>query len=138
NTGGGLLAPRVDYLTGTNTMGAAIGGLNNDRVPDLVAANEGDGSVSVLLGTGGGLFENQVKYSVGGDPWFVVTADFNNDGTKDLATINTNSFSVSILLGAGDGSFPTHMEIHTGLGFPPDIAAGDLDGDGNADLAVIG
>jgi Bacterial Ig-like domain (group 3)/FG-GAP-like repeat/FG-GAP repeat len=137
NTGDGVLAPRVDYLTGENTKGVAIGDLNNDGIPDLVAANQGDDSVSVLLGTGGGLFQNQVKYSIGGGPWSVVIADFNNDGIADLATINTDSFTVSILLGAGDGSFPTHTELHTGLEFPADVAAGDLDGDGNPDLAVI-
>src|SRR5262249_15932995 len=42
NTGNGILAPRVDYLTGNNTMRVAIGDLNNDGIPDLVAANEGD------------------------------------------------------------------------------------------------
>lgn len=52
NTGNGILAPRVDYLTGNNTKDIAIGDLNNDGVPDLVAANEGDNTVSVLLGTG--------------------------------------------------------------------------------------
>jgi Bacterial Ig-like domain (group 3)/FG-GAP-like repeat len=138
NTGNGILAQRVDYLTGNNTMGVAIGDLNNDGVPDLVAANQGDDSVSVLLGIGGGLFHNQTQYSVGGDPWSIVIADFNNDGIEDLATINTNSWSISILLGAGDGSFPTHTELHPGLQYPPGIAAGDLDGDGNPDLAVIG
>ena len=137
NTGGGLIAPRVDYPTGDNTKAVAIGDLNNDGVPDLVAANQGDNTVSVLLGTGDGLFQNQVKYPVEGGPWSVVIADFNNDGIEDLATINTDSFTVSILLGAGDGSFPTHTLIHTGLEFPADVAAGDLDGDGNPDLAVI-
>jgi Bacterial Ig-like domain (group 3)/FG-GAP-like repeat/FG-GAP repeat len=138
NTGNGILAPRVDYLTGNNTMGVAIGDLNNDGMPDMVAANEGDNTVSVLLGKGGGLFQNPAEYSVGGDPWSVVIADFNNDGIEDLATINTNSWSISILIGAGGGSFPTHTELYPGLAFPPGIAVGDLNGDGNADLVVIG
>ncbi|HEX4667548.1 MAG TPA: FG-GAP-like repeat-containing protein [Chthoniobacterales bacterium] len=138
NTGGSLLAPRVDYLTGENTKGVAIGDLNNDGVPDLVAANQNDDSVSVLLGTGGGLFQDQVTYKVGvgeiGGPMSVVIADFNNDGAEDLATVNQFG-SFSILLGVGDGSFPTFMKLASGFD-PQDIAAGDLDGDGNPDLVV--
>jgi len=138
NTGGGLFGPRMDYLTGENTQGVAIGDLNNDGVSDLVAANQNDDSVSVLLGTGNGLFQDQVKYSVGvgeiGGPMSVVIADFNNDGAEDLATVNQFG-SFSILLGVGDGSFPTHTVLASGFD-PQDIAAGDLDGDGNPDLVL--
>ena len=137
NTGNGILAPRVDYLTGNNTTGVAIGDLNNDGVRDLVAANQGDDSVSVLLGIGGGVFQNRTDYPTGHGPRSIVIADFNNDGTSDLATVNSDSLNVSILIGAGDGSFPTHTEVST-AGFPADMAAGDLNGDGNADLVVIG
>ena len=44
-------AAKQDFTTGTNPWSAAVGDLNGDGRPDVVVANEGANSVSVLLNT---------------------------------------------------------------------------------------
>ena len=46
---------------------------------DLVVANSGDNTVSVLLGNGNGTFQTQMNYTVGNSPQSVTSGDFNND-----------------------------------------------------------
>jgi hypothetical protein len=71
--------------------------------------------------------------------WSVLVADFNSDGHSDAAVVHRTVAmdEVSILRGAGNGRFhpPTYYYIG------PDIsglAAGDLDTDGDIDLAFSG
>src|SRR5207244_9145864 len=73
-------------------------------------------------------------------PAAVVAADLNGDGHLDLATANGDS--VSILFGDGFGGFGAPSLIPYPSG--PDgadqainIAAGDLDNDGDIDLATV-
>lgn len=47
--GDGSFAQPVDFATGANPYAAAIADLNGDGRPDVITANVGDGSVSVLL-----------------------------------------------------------------------------------------
>ncbi|HYM94576.1 MAG TPA: VCBS repeat-containing protein [Chitinophagaceae bacterium] len=118
-----------------------IADLNNDKLPDLVVTNEGDSSVTILLGKGKAQFE-EAK----GSPFFaghavndVAIGDFNKDGKLDLAFANHERKYLTILLGNGQGGFnvapksPFFVEVipHT-----HGIATGDFNSDGRLDLVT--
>jgi len=126
---------------GNGPVAIASGDFNGDGFSDRAVVNFGDNSVSILLGTGDGNFQAAVKYGVGAFPTAIVAGDFNHDGHLDLAVANygeveaTGSGTVSILLGRGDGTFVAGA-TYPMLG-PVALVTGDLDGDGNLDLAVL-
>jgi hypothetical protein len=143
NEGDGTFGGNVEYGVGRGVVSVAIGDLDLrrwDGGPDLAAANFFDNNVSVLLNAGGGTFAAAVTYDVDLGPWSVTIADLNNDGHSDLAVANSGDLffpveTVSVLLGRGDGTFAGHVTFLVGLA-PLSVAAGDLDGDGDLDLAT--
>lgn len=54
--GDGTLTPQVSYATGSICSDVIAGDVNRDGVVDLVTANLGDNSATVLAGQGGGKF----------------------------------------------------------------------------------
>jgi hypothetical protein len=132
-------APPKSYASGRFPHSVAIRDLNDDGKRDLAIANAGANSVSLLLNKGDGSLRAKRDYRVGSRPVSVAIADLNGDGKQDLATANfgANAFAntVSVLLNRGDGSFKAKHDYATGTG-PVDVAIGDLNGDGKADLAT--
>jgi hypothetical protein len=128
-------APAVNYPTGIYPVGVAVGDFNQDGIPDLVVANSGAGTVSILLGNGDGTFRPSREYGAGVDTLSVAVGDFNGDGKPDLVVANNGGFGV--LLGNGDGTFMPVVEYNMGvaLGF---VAVADFNGDGKLDLVVAG
>ena len=113
----------------------AIADLTSDGTPDIVVANTGDNSVSVLLGNGDGTFQPQVTYDTGEAPISVAVADLNGDGTLDIVAANFGNSSVSVLLGNGDGTFQPQVSYATGTN-PSSVAIADVNGDGIPDIVV--
>src|SRR6266852_8819161 len=52
----------VNFAVGSRPNAIVAGDFNRDGRLDLVTANEGDGTVSVLLGNGDGTFQPKVDY----------------------------------------------------------------------------
>ena len=123
------------FGAGGQPAAVAVGDFNEDSKPDVVVANYGGSSLSVLLGTGTGALGAGTLLSVGSFPLGIVTGDFNGDGHLDLAAANFGSNNVSILLGTGTGTFGPPTSYATGLG-PTTLVAADFNADSRLDLAV--
>jgi hypothetical protein len=113
----------------------AVGDFLGNGVLDLAVANQGDNTVSVLLGNGDGSLQAARNYAVGTNPVSVVVGDFLGNGILDLAVANQGDNTVSVLLGNGDGSFQAAVS-HAAGSSPSSVAVGDFNGDGILDLAV--
>src|SRR5712691_2429549 len=136
-TGTGSFGPKTDFPTGTGARDVAIADVNGDGKLDVVVANAGAGSVSVLLGAGDGTLGTKTDFLVGAGPRSVAIGDVNEDGILDLVVANSDSNTVSVLLGTGTGSFAAKTDLATGAGTRPfSVAIGDLNGNGQRDLAV--
>lgn len=120
----------------------AVGDLDGDGKPDLVAAASGANAVIVKrnLSTQGALsFSGQQDYfSTGTYPEGVALSDLDGDGKADVVVTNWNGSSVSALRNTsttGNISFATHEDYVVGAN-PNFVTCADLDGDGRSDLLV--
>jgi hypothetical protein len=100
--------------TGTGTVSAASGDLNGDGRLDVVAANFGSDTVSVLLGKGDGTFAAKVDYATGSHPNSLAVGDLDGDGKLDLVVASAYDDTVGVLLGKGDGTFAAKMNYDAG------------------------
>jgi chitobiase/beta-hexosaminidase-like protein/VCBS repeat protein/FG-GAP repeat protein len=126
---------RRDLQTGPGPQFVTTADLDRDGVPDLVVANSGAGTVTVLLGRGDGSFRPPRDFAVGAGPYSVAVGDFDGDGRLDLAVANNDAGTVSVLLGNGDGTFGPARDFAAGTN-PRSVVAGDFNHDGVQDLVV--
>jgi hypothetical protein len=121
------------FAAGAKPASVAIADVNDDGKLDLVSANYGDNSLSVLLGTGTGGFDTANNFTVGAGPRSVAIADINHDGKLDLVSANYYSNDLSVLLGYGNGRFILVANFLTGAE-PISVAIADVNNDGKLDL----
>ncbi len=75
--------------------------------------------------------------AAGDSPASVAAADLDGDGDNDLAVANANASGVTILRNNGFGNFFEPASSPEAAGSTPlSVAAADLDGDTDQDLAV--
>ena len=116
------------------------GDFDRDGDADIAVCIKADpGYVNVRQNQGSFGFADLGSTAVGKVPTSIVTADFDRDGKLDVATANDNSNSLTVLYGAGNGTFsaPADLPLTAPDTSPLSVAAGDLDGDGDDDLATV-
>ena len=69
---------------GMNALSVALADVTGDGKADIVTANAGSNTVSVLVNQGSGTFVAPVTYAVGDVPYRVALTDVTGDGKADI------------------------------------------------------
>lgn len=125
----------TSHQAGSGTSDVVAVDINGDSIIDLLAANHGESSVSVLLGQGGGQFASAVNYSMSGGPIEIKMGDLNGDGILDMVAASPFASRITVRLGTGTGTFQSEASYATGFG-PRGVVLGDFNHDGILDAAA--
>jgi hypothetical protein len=139
------LGASANYPTvaGAETSNLAVGDLNGDGVPDVIATNPMGSSISVFLGHRDGTLAPATNVGLAIPGWAdpstpesVAIGDFNGDGIADAAVADNDSAKVFVLLGNGDGTFRATSYPHIGDGYDYIVIAADMTLDDKLDLVI--
>jgi hypothetical protein len=118
----------------------AAADLNNDGRRDVVVANFGDSTVTLLLAVDSGRLQPLVPaIQCGNEPSDVDAIDLDRDGDVDLVVANHETSKFSVLLNDGNAKFRPAPGSPFDSGARPHVhglATGDFNGDGWSDVAV--
>ena len=141
--------PRVNFAVGSGPVGVALQDLDGDGKPEIVTANLGGGTISVLrnLGTASMITTNSfapaVNFAGPTSVRAVAIADMDGDGKPDVVALNWVSGSynsaVSVFRNVstlGNIAFASRVDF-PGLIYCYKLAIGDMDGDGKLDAVFV-
>ncbi len=121
-----------------------VADFDEDGDSDFATSDLFGDTVTIRLGNGDGTFADAISIVLAplpsgmAGPVAMALGDFDEDGNTDIAVTLDDDFpgQVAILLGDGTGNF-TEQPNRLSVGDSPlGIAVGELNGDGNEDLAV--
>jgi len=135
---GGFSAPST-YIIGEYPWQLVVSDVDGDTLPDLLVTDPDLEDVRLLMQDpdSNGQFLPPLQIASGMRAYETAVADFNNDSTSDIAIVDSHVGSNRIVMLYQDpvnqGMFLTAVDLML-PGSSSNIAAGDLDGDGLADL----
>jgi hypothetical protein len=139
-------AARSPFAVGPSPYPLAVGDVNNDGHPDLVATATATGprraeqlpfsrALTLLLADGRGGFHSKLLPLRTGQPWFVVIGDVNGDRKPDLLATHHERSLLTVLLGDGRGSFREASASPFDFGHAVwQMVLADVNRDGKADV----
>jgi hypothetical protein len=134
--GNGTFQSTMQFAVTSPLINPVVGDFNGDGRSDVAILNSTSQSIQILLGNSDGTFTSSTIGATGLS--FVsslVSLDFNADGKLDLVATTSSGFV--FFVGNGNGTF--QAPISSSFSASPAravLAAGDLNGDGNLDLAI--
>ena len=99
NNGSGAFTLSKKFFTvGASPAGVLAEDVTDDRIPDIVTANSGTDTITLITRNATGGFDPPVDFPAGTGPVALAAHDFNGDGATDLAVADSGG-GVTILFG---------------------------------------
>src|SRR3954465_3018299 len=145
NNGDGTFVAPIEFTTGQGPVGIVIADFTGDNKPDVITANYGGVSMSILrhnglTGNAAG-FLPPVTFSTANRAEKIAAADVNGDGILDVVVGGQvgSGFdaTLAVLINLGNGVFapPVPYDAAPGARFDSTaVTLADLDNDGDVDL----
>lgn len=139
NDGWGVFAAPVHYGVGSNPRAMAVADFDGDSFIDVAAANHESLDITIAWNNGAGAFNTTQTLQIGDDrrPEQLAAADVDCDGAADLAATSGDLGvnAATVFLSRAGRTFLRGIDFPVGAE-PFGLIARDLDGDGDAELAV--
>ena len=110
----------------------AVGDLNGDGLPDLVAMDDRGGVYDVFVQTPSGMPANPTLTFPGPVARELVLADMDGNGSKDIVSLGASATTIFYQTLGSFGQRTATIPMGGSA-----VAVGDLNGDGAADLAIL-
>jgi hypothetical protein len=135
---GTTLTTPVRPLMGSDPRDILLGHLNADTYPDFVfPLGQGDGAYTSYVSTAPRVYRIATfREPVSTGLQQAALADVSGDGRLDLLLTAVSVQGLTVREGLGDGNFSSPFPF-VAAQLPGDVAAGDLDGDLLADVALL-
>ena len=132
----GNFAPAVPLGVGAGPAYAIAADVNGDGRVEMICANTGDDTLTVLTNNGSGVYRSNATLVVDAFPIFVAAVSIKGGSKLDLISVNFGLGSgntLTVLTNNGDGVFGSNAALVVDAG-PVFVAAADVNGDGKPDL----
>ncbi|RYE16113.1 MAG: hypothetical protein EOP51_26430, partial [Sphingobacteriales bacterium] len=137
---------KVDFPTGPNPAFVVVKDINGDGKPDILTANFGSNSISILRNTSSpgaitsATFAGKVDFVTGAKPSSLSIADIDNDGKPDIAVANSGSNTISVFKNIGSKGNPFAI-VFAKTDFvvgpnPTSVILSDIDDDNKPDIVT--
>lgn len=135
--GNGTFSSITRHPVGALARGIAALDVDGDGDADIVNANPGSNSLSMMINNGLGVFAAPTFFEAGVSNEFgLEAADMNNDGITDVVVSGNGSSNIRVLLGNGNGTFTPAGAATSAGGLNWVVVVDDVNDDGNLDAAL--
>ena len=127
---------KVSIGTNSNPWMIATGDVNLDGVPDVVSANSGSSTLSIVFADADGNLSTPINYPTGVFPLAIDLGDIDGDGDLEVVTSNFSTSDYTLYENDGMGNFINRRNFEANSAGSCTVLH-DRDNDGDMDMTGI-